>query len=219
MNFYISQVFNLIIVFVGIVGWVKFKRISPAYYPFLILIWVGAVNEVYSVVIINFFGKYNIINLNLYWLAEAVLMLWQFKVWDLFGSRNRIYNILLISFVGGWLTESIMLSKLYLDFNSYFKIFYAFINVLLSISMINQTLMKEKEGLGKNSIFIICIGFVFMLTYSLLTELFYVYRLELSDTFNTNLHYIFIVINLFCNLLYFLAILWMPKRQAFTLQY
>jgi hypothetical protein len=219
MNFYVSQVINLLILFVGIVGWVKFKSISPTYYPFIILIWVGTVNEVYSAVIINFFGKYNIINLNLYWLAEAVLMLWQFKVWNLFGSLNRIYNVLLILFIGSWLTETIMLSKLHLEFNSYFKILYAFISVLLSISMINQTLMKEKDGLAKNSIFIICIGFVFMLTYSLLTELFYVYRLELSDTFNTNLHYIFIVINFFCNLLYILAILWMPKKQAFTLQY
>ena len=115
--------------------------------------------------------------------------------------------------------ESILVTRIYLEFNSYFRIFYSLILVLSSVSMINQILMKEREKLAKNPTFIICIAFIFALTYSLLIELFFVYHLQLSATFNTNLHYIFIVINLFSNLLYFLAILWMPKRQAFTLQY
>ena len=71
----------------------------------------------------------------------------------------------------------------------------------------------------KNSSFIICCGFIVMLTYTLLTEMFYAYGLELSDAFTQNLNYIFIFMNLFSNVIYALAILWMPKRQAFTLQY
>jgi hypothetical protein len=219
MNFYISQVFNLLIVIVAILGWIRFKRISPAYYPFLILIWVGTANEIYSAVIINYFSMYNIVNSNLYGLIEALLMLWQFKRWGLFWERRKLYGFLFFFFLIIWIVESVVITKMYLEFNSYFRVFYSFILVLLSLSMINQILMKERNKLARNPTFIICISFIFALTYSLLIEMFFIYRLQLSATFNTNLHYIFIVINLFSNLLYFLAILWMPKKQSFVFAY
>ena len=202
----------------AIIGWVRFQKISPAFLPFLILTWVGAVNELLNFTLVIGFKQYNIINTNLYQLTEALLILWQFRRWRLFPS-DRAYLSLFVSFVLFFIIENLVNSKIYLGFNSYFHIFYSFVIVLLSINMMNHILMKERGFLLKNPIFITCCVFVIIFTYTVLVETFWAYGLSMSRAFRVELQNIFVIINLLCNIIYTLAIVWMPKRQAFTLQY
>lgn len=217
MNYYVSQILNYLIIIPAIIGWVRYKKISSAYLPFLILIWVGALNEFISVVSIHFFRS-NILNYNLYLLVESILILWQFRRWQLF-EKEKNYYILQALFVGGWLLETVLYTKLYYNFNQYFKVCYSFAIVLMSVSMINHILMKDRGNLIKNPVFVISMVLVILFTYTVLVEAFWIYGVRMSPEFRTSLHYIFVCVNFLCNLIYALTILWMPKRQAFSLQY
>lgn len=217
MNYYLRLALNLLIIVPAIVGWVRFSKISPAFLPFLLFIWIGTLNEIYSAIIVNFFHQYNLINSNIYMLVEVCLLLWQFKRLNLFDTQ--IFNFLLLTCNVVWLADTILVTRLSLDSNNYSRIFFSFLIVLLSIGMLNQQLLKERKNLLRGAIFIICIGFILMFTYSLLIGSFFLYKVNMSNTFQRNISLIFVFMNLFCNMVYAIAILLMPKRQAFTLQY
>lgn len=218
MNYYFTQVASFSIVIPAIIGWARFHKINPAFYPFLFLIWIGLINETISTTLVHF-GYYNIVNFNVYLIIEALLILWQFKSWQLFSPDSKSFQLAIFVIPLIWLIENIFISKISSGFNSYSKIIFSLVFVFMSISMINKILMKERQNLLKHSTFLICIGFVFMFTYSLLVEIFLVYGLKMSLNFQSNLNHIFSFMNLFCNIIYAFAILWMTKRQAFTLQF
>lgn len=217
MNYYVAQALNFIIIVPAIIGWVRYKNVSPAYFPFLVLMWVGAFNEIFSFVSVRYFRS-NIINYNLYLLAESLIILWQFHRWRYFEKKKN-YRILQALLISGWLLECILYTRLYLDFNQYFQICYSFVTVLMSVNMINRVLMKDRGQLVKNPVFVISVVFVILFTYSVLVEAFWIYELKMSTQFKNNLHYIFVFVNFVCNVIYALTILWMPKRQAFSLRY
>lgn len=217
MSYYVSQALIYLIIIPASIGWVRYKNISPAYFPFLVLMWVGASNEIVSFFVIRIYNN-NIINYNFYLLIESLLILWQFHRWRLF-EKKKTYRILQATFLIAWILECLFLSKLYLGFNSYFQIFYSFVIVLMSVNMINHVLMRERGSLLKSPLFIVCSVFVILFTYAVVVETFWAYGLQMSTDFKVKLQHIFVVINFLCNTIYTLAILWMPKRQAFTLQY
>lgn len=217
MNFYVSIALNHLITVPAIVSWVRYKNINPAFYPFLIWVWAGFLNETISIFLM-FNGYYNIVNFNIFLLAQSLLFLWLFKRWNLFNQK-KIYFFLLTAFIVAWLRETIFFSKLTQAFNSYFLIFHSFIIVLMSISIINMLLMKERASLSRNPVFIICSALVLFFTLQVLTEAFWAYGVKLSPSFQNGLTLIVVFTNLFCNFIYTLAIVWMPKKQPFTLQY
>lgn len=83
--------------------------------------------------------------------------------------------------------------------------------------MINRLIGSERKTLLKNSIFIISTIFVFYFTLKVIVEAFWVYGLN-ETNFQTNVYHISVIVNVFANLLYTIAILWMPSKQRFTLQ-
>jgi len=218
MNYYLSLFFGLLIVIPATIGWVRFSKIDPAFLPFLIYIWTGTINEIYGAIAANFFNAYTIINVNINFLLESILLLWQFKLWHLFATSKKSYISLLVILIIIWTAETIFRTYLTNDFNSYFRIVYSSIVVLLSIGMLNKVLMRERS-LYKSSIFFICFGFILMYTYSLLFASLAVYGMQWSNAFYRNLSYIFTYMNLCGNLIYAVAIWLMPRRQPFALQY
>jgi hypothetical protein len=217
MNPYIGYILNSSIAIGAIIGCIRFRRIHPSYYPFLFIIWTGTINEIISTCLV-LSGYYNIANFNIYNLVESLLATWLFYRWRLFDERPKFYHTLLLTFSISWLLDIIFISG-FSHFNSYFRIFYSFILILMSINMINRMLFKERNNFLRNPIFLICSGFIIFYTLTVLTEAFFVYGLKLSLAFQANINNILMSANLFCNLIYALAILWMPRRQAFSLQY
>lgn len=218
MNYYLVLILNLSVLFPSILGWVHFKKVDSAFYPFIYIVWLGCINEIVSNTVM-YYGYYNTVNFNIHLLLEAFLLLFLFKKWYLFNRSKKIFYILFIGYAITWTLETIFISKLVSAFDSYFRILYCFISVLMSISIINFLLMSERKLLLKNSIFLICCAFVLFYTLSVLTEVFFLYGLQLSNSFILYINRIVVFTNFFCNLIYALALLWMPKKLAFTLQY
>ncbi len=217
MNFYVTQALGFLIIIPAIAGWVRYKNINPAFYPFLIWIWVGLINESIGLIMM-LRGYYNIMNFNIFLLIQSLLILNLFRRWRLF-KPEKTYYLFFVIFIIAWLGETVFISKLTNAFNSYFLIFHSFVIVLMSISTINMLLMKERALLVKNSIFLNCGAFVIFFTLSVLTETFWAYGLKLSPSFTNGINHIIVIANTFCIFVYTLAIVWMPKKQPFTLQF
>src|SRR5690348_10662436 len=120
-SFFISIVLNLSIVFAAIAGVIRFKRICSDYYPFLIIIWLGLLNELISIVFVYSFRN-NAINANLFVLIEYLLLLLQFYKWN----ESVIKNYYLLAFLGFliWIIDNLIINHVAHN-NSLFRIFYS----------------------------------------------------------------------------------------------
>lgn len=83
--------------------------------------------------------------------------------------------------------------------------------------MINRIIITERKSLIRNPVFIICLAFIIYFTYKVLLEIFWLYGLNSSREFRVEVYNIFKYINLFANLIYALAILWIPRKREYML--
>lgn len=217
MTVLIGGILYLLAVLPAIVGSIRLPRISSDFDPFIVCIWLYGINGGISYSM-QHIGYYNIFHYNIWFLADAYCLLWTFKKWNLFASKKLYYSIA-VFFGACWLLETVYLSKLTGDYNSYFRIIYTFTVILMSISMINTLLLKATIYPLKNSIFLICCTFILLNTISLISEAFFAYNLVLSNQFRIYMDHINTFINALCSLIFALIILWLPRKQAFTPQY
>jgi len=215
MNVTLSEIFALSIVIAGLIGFVRFKHIEQSFYPFVVLIWIGSVNEILSVVLLSF-KFHTLVNNNIYVLCESLTILWFFKKVDIIFSNKTIYLLLWLSFILFWVTENFIISKI-IYISSYFRIYYSFAIVLISITTVNHLIVTTRKSLLKMPVFLISIGFIIYFTYKILVEAFWVYGLNNSRDFRINVYNILMYLNLFVNLLFALAILWIPRKRRHIL--
>jgi len=215
MGFQFTVLSSFSILIAGIISLIRFKKINKSYYPFIITIILACINEILSDYLIKT-GKSNSINGNVYVCIESLLILFQFRNWGSFNNRKYLFWYLFYLFIGVWIAENFFISKI-IYINSYFRITYSFILVLLGINQINEIIIRDRKNIIINPVFLICIAIVFYFTYKVLLEVFWLYGVNKSDNFRTSVYEIHAWINLFSNLIYALAVIWMPKKQRFLL--
>lgn len=216
MSFELNAAFSLSAGLAAIIGWVRFRKTDPTYLPFLFLIWLGFLNEILSIIIMKS-GYSNAIYYNSFALTEAILITWQFKKWGLFRNQSLLFYFIQFIFISSWITETIIRGEMN-EFNSYFIIGFSGLIVMMAINVLNNIIFKEPSLLLLNPIFLICTGLVIYFTYSNLTEVFWLYGLNSSSTFRIRIYEIFAYINLFTNLVFAFAILWIPMKRQYILQ-
>ncbi|MCW3074258.1 MAG: hypothetical protein JWP69_1327 [Flaviaesturariibacter sp.] len=214
MNYTITLICTFSIVIAAVTGLIRFKKIDQPYQPFLLFIWLSFFNECLSV-LLAYTIRNNVINNNIFFLLQALIITWQFNNLKLFGQKH-LFPILLALLSAGWLSEILIFSSIN-RFCSYFIVAHSFFIVLFSISMLNRLIVNESIHLLTNSIFLICIAFIIYFTLAILTEIFWLYGLNESSAFASNIQRILRYANLFANLLYALAVVWMPARPRFIL--
>ena len=215
MTYTLAVILSASIAFPAIIALVRFRRINAVYHPFIYCIWLGFLNEVIGFFVVRS-GNSNAFNNNIYALAEAILFTWLFKKWGLFEKNKKIIFFLAVLYVAAWLSETFLLDRMKHN-TSYFRILYAFVIVLLSTQTIYSQLILEKRNILRNSIFLICTCFVIYYTYNVIVGLFWLYGLNASLEFQRNIYTIMIYINCIVNLIYALAVLWMPTKHRFSL--
>jgi hypothetical protein len=134
------------------------------------------------------------------------------------GALIEIINnilVLIAIFIITWISENFIISKI-TYFSSYFIIEYSFILVMMSITIINRLIIMERNNILKNPTFLLCIAFVFYYTLQTMVEAFWVYGIN-DTNFSNNVFNISVITNFITNLLYTVAIIWIPTRQKFTL--
>jgi hypothetical protein len=214
MDFLTNAVFSLTVGIAGVIGLVRFRKVDPAYHPFLFLVWAALFEELCSIGIL-YAGYSNVILYNAFSLAEALLLCWQFWRWKVY--RNKMFYVgLQVVFVLFWAFE--WFGQPPAGFLSYFIVFYSFAVVLLSITCINQLLFRDMIPLFRNPVFLLCVCFILYYSFSALVEVFWMTGLQRSKVFRLHIHALLCYINLLTNLIFALAILWIPLRLRYILQ-
>jgi hypothetical protein len=202
---------------VATIALLRFRKVLKSYRPFLYFSIVAFLNEIISTLSIKYYGS-NTINYNIYTLIEALLILWQFRNWGLQQAKKKLYVIIGAILVGLWIVEYLVIHSLH-DISSIYLICYHFVLIFLSIDQMNYVLITERKDVLKNSRFIISTILLISYTYEAILEVFFYIDLKASHAFYHYIILIFLIINLFMNLLLALAALWIPTKQKFTLPY
>lgn len=210
MNYTQVVIFSLSICIGTVIGWLRFKKTWPVFFPFLICISVASLNEVISFLMTRN-GFYTAVNNNIYVLLEALLITWQFSKWGLFSQYRSVRHLIAIVFIITWLLENFFIGDI-TAINFYFRILYSFIIVLMSIHIYSGLILTYRANLLKSPVFLICTGFIVYFTYKILVEAFWIYGLNAGRQFRINVYLLLTWINLFVNLLYAAALLWIPGK-------
>ncbi|MBA4168433.1 MAG: hypothetical protein H0X41_12975 [Chitinophagaceae bacterium] len=213
MNYELVIVFKYSIVLALITGLVRYGKISRTYRPFIYIIIAGFLGELIASLSTLFYHN-NILVSNVYSLVECILWIWQFRRWNVSHNKRNVM-LLLTGLIAFWTIETAIGGRT--NFNSAFSVLYSFTLVFFAINQINQLIVEEKMNLLKNAKFLICTGVIIFYTYSVLVDSFYVLKVKESNSFLASIYYILVYVNLFVNLLYALATLWIPTRERFTL--
>jgi hypothetical protein len=217
MNFFLAEVLSYSILPAALIGLFRFKTALHTYRPFIFFTWLALGNEIVSFFVVKRFHS-NVVNSNIYVLAEFIILLLQFRQWGVERRRNTKFIVLLILLVSVWVADNLILHPI-TQFNSFYRVCYSFVLVFMSVDEMNHLLVKARKNIWQNARFLICISILFYYTYKAIFEIFFVINLQTSDYFQNNLFTILIFVNLFANLIYALASLWIPTRQTFTLPY
>lgn len=213
--FYIHVILNHSIIIAALVGLFRFKNISNDFYPFIFFIWIGLLNDSLSLGLI-LAHRSNTANSNIFVLLELALVLWMFCKWN--PEKRKLYTWIGVASFAVWLADNVIINSL-AENNSIFRVYYSFTILLLSIDTLNRLLFFENGRLLKNAKFIICLIFLFYYGFNAFIESFNVFRLGLSSEALNMLWWMHSFVNLIANLLYALAVLWVPTKVKYILHY
>jgi hypothetical protein len=158
-----------------------------------------------------------ILVLNIYSYIDFFLFLWLFHNWGLFNRKKSTFIIIAGIFFLIWLSESIFITGL-IKVNLYFFMLYAFALIFFSVNTFNKAVVHERSSIFKNPKFWICIGIIIFYSFFLLTVTtgLSLFKQNVSVQFRRDLQSISVYSNLLVNLLYAVAVIWVPRKKNFT---
>lgn len=198
--------------FAAVPGLIRYRKVEPAYQPFIIIVCLGFINHSLSVTL-SYYLRSNTINGNIFVLLESLLYIWQFHRWGLFKKKIRTALAAAAMLLAVWLADNLVFHRIS-EFNSGFRIFSSLMMVFLAIDQVTSLVTKAKVNLLKNAIFIICCGMLIYFSYKVFIEVFFLVELRPSLKLVDPIYSILIGINFFVNFLFAWAILWIPKKKV-----
>ncbi|MGY4536167.1 hypothetical protein ACVW0P_000574 [Mucilaginibacter sp. UYNi724] len=198
---FISSQSILIPIFIGII---RYKGLYKTYNPFFILLILGLIAEIISFIFINIYRHGNAPIIKIYSLVECCIILHQLYLWKSTVKYKYLFYFLTATCAAFWVIEVLVFGNLN-TFSPYFRVFYAFIIVLLSINQINAMMFYHNDILLKNPKFVISLGFIIFFLYQIIYEASFYIGYNKSIVAN-KIIIGFGYINLFTNLIYAIAI-------------
>jgi hypothetical protein len=198
-------------------GLIRLRRIGTRYRPFFILLAVGIAAELVNRYFIKVLHSSNAVASNIYSLVEWLLILWQFRVWGFLRTRKNAFLILLALSCALWITENLVFRQL-VDFSPYFRFFYSFLIVLLSVNKINFMITHDDRNLLRHPEFLICIGFIIYFIYKIIYEWAYQASLYGTSEITSTIIFLEAYINALTNIIFAIAMVKIPVPSTFTLR-
>jgi hypothetical protein len=212
INYKIIAAGSYSIAIAAVIGWIRLPKLNKAYQPFILITSASLANEIISHILIQH-KKSNAVALNVFGFFDAILWLWQFRKWTRVLKYHVVVHAAAFVLVLLWTLENIVLQKLF-TFGSAYAITLSFSVVIFSIIELTR-LVAEKDKLITNAKFLICCGAILFYTYRILVECIYAPGFSKNEIFLANVFTILALVNLIVNLLFALAVLWIPGKQKF----
>lgn len=199
------------------IGLVRYNKMDKSYQPFIIYLFIGFIAEIVSFTFIKVYHASNAAPSNLFVLTEWLLILWQFYCWGFFRKSKKGLFILAILVAFIWIMENIVFKELNKDFSPYFRVTYYFVIILISVNVINYTIIHDNRNIFRNARFLICLSYIIFFTYKLIYEWAYQYarisgNFAYSNIFTASFGYV----NALENFIFAIAVLLIPQRDIFN---
>ena len=207
-------ILSLSISFAAILGVIRFRKMDTAYHPFIYYTWLSLMIEIAVFVLLSFEMDDSVgVLLNISALTEFYLLASLFLNWGLF-KRNKKFFYATIAFFF-LLYFSTIFERGYNKRNHLGSIANSFGLIFFSISAFNTMILNERINIFKNAKFWICIGIVIFYTCSILVSTGRVsfVKQHLSQDFIDSVWQIKAYSNLLVNLLYAVAVIWIPRKK------
>lgn len=214
-HYWLYMLMNHSILFPALAGLARWSAAPREYRPWIILLWLGAVNETLSLLMAHIIHS-NAANSNLYVLLEFYFLLWQFKLWN--RAQPSPYIIFAGLGLAVWVLDNLVLNSLG-DDNSIYRACYAAVLAGFALDRLNRLAVFEKRGLLKNPQFLACTAFLLYYGCKVFAETMNAFRVSLGDVFYMHLWLTLSFVNCASNIMYGTAVLCIPKRQEFTWPY
>ena len=214
MPYWLSSSLQFSILIAVIIAYTKRKHIHKQYFPFIISIWFNLIGCVASQVANFYFGG-NAVTSNIYFIIFCLLILWQFQRWGLFSNVSKRFYLALAAFIVIWFVDTFIVGSLS-AFNPYSRIINSMIIVLFSIQLLSSELVTSETSFWKNSRQLILVAYVLLFTVKIITEIFWQFGMQLGFTFSNSIYLSYQLINFIVNLLYAIAILWIPTNTRYS---
>jgi hypothetical protein len=214
-------ILSLSILIAVVIGIVRYRKIDPSYYPFLYYTWLALFIELAAHTLMqNGLSKAMIIMLNIYTLGEFGLFAWLFHRWRLFNRNKTFFIAMLGGFFIAWVILTLIISRI-TQSNYYFRILYSFALIFFSVSTFNKMVVTHRGSIFRNAQFWICMGVIIFFTFFILdcTTKISLFRNKGSNDFRSNLQEIMVFSNLLVNLLFAVAVIWIPRKKNFTTRF
>jgi len=150
---------------------------------------------------------------NIYYLIEALLLLWQFKNWKNILKQPHRLPLFIALFVVVWIVDYLLIGNL-LTYRLWFQVVAALTLILMAINQMNFLIENDRYTLTKNPIFLICVGIILFFSYKIIAEIFFQYAPQM--TIRQNIFVIEAYLNVLYNILLFLAVLCITPKKVFT---
>ncbi len=213
MGYAIVVIMSFSILPASLAGILKFRQVEAIYYPILILLAFGLDNEMLSSFLI-FNGYSNAVNSNIFLLIEVIFILWQFKCWGLYDEYSVLVPYIMIALVLCWLFIYRKPEHL-LVFLPLFRYLASGLIVIMSMLMIIKLAITYNGPLLKFSIFLFSMGFCVYFSTCVLVEVLLQMDSTLSGELKDKIFRIGSIVNVICNLIYLIAVLWMPMKPRY----
>ncbi len=196
---------GMIIILISALGAMyKWKKVHQDYYPLFIYVLISAFFS-----LIQLFLLVNLVS-NVFVLAEGISLLFVFKSWNYLDRYPKLINILIFLFLIVWVVE-FAISGIDDPVLLYYRIFYSFVLVILSVNAMNYEIVHYKGNLLKYPQFLILIALILYFTYNVMLESFYIAGIKSSFDIKR-------IINIVSKTIILIAILWIPSKMK-TLDY
>jgi hypothetical protein len=203
-------------VIADVISIIKYRYVDRRYYPLFYFFWLGSINEIINTFLIKHKST-TIVNSNIYVLLEFFLLLWFLYNFD--SSRLKLMSKALAGFLLlCWNVEAFYIKTPW-EFLVFFRILDSYTIVLLSLYVLNLQLMNSIKDVAFRSNVLLCSAFIVYFSYKSFVYTFWAYGENSGDkSFLLKLFSIIVYINLVTNLLYGLAVIWLPKKKGFILR-
>lgn len=216
MNPSLEFILSMSIVFPLIVGIVRWKLIDPSYYPFIYNLLAVLLAEI-TIRLLN--GSSSVVkSVNVFSLVDFCLFAWLFHNWGLFNGNRKIF-LLVLALAGTVWTYTTFFVTGFRQMNNPFLLIYSAALIFLSVTTFNKIVVQQRINIFTNARFWICIGIIIFYSFFILTratDLSTGVLKHVSKSFKDNLQLINTYSNLLVNLLYAVAVIWIPRKKNIT---
>jgi magnesium-transporting ATPase (P-type) len=216
MNSTVQFLLSLTIAIAAVIGVIKYRKMNPDYHPLVYSAILATIFEIaFEFIKYEYHPRIYMIMGIVYPLLDFLLLAWLFHNWGLFNRNKKLFGIILGAFFTAWAVSAYLSIITKLSEAIYFFIFlYSAALILFSVNTFNRFVVQERVNIFKNPKFWICIGVIIFYTFFILTTIPLLpgFHGSFSKRFQEMRFYI----NALVNLIYAIAVLWIPRKKPIT---